>query len=316
MAKNESHPQPSPACFDFNVAVDEALRHYPHLSGTTVFVETTDGTWRGADIGANEKAALDSTLEKSRREGLSFTCLSEAFNLQAMIYTPRRENAVLFEDAQTDYQAIFDHELAHLAVRDANRRTRLHPVDESICDSFAMLRHLQRGSDNDDASRDFCGWKRAFDCINMKTATHLTSFAVDRLLTDAQERDFKALSPGDTADLARHYALQYTPDPDETLQILNAFAPLWGELGAITPDHLQPIAELGKITLRLPVSSPAFYIGNRVLSGFLKDGGAVVKGQQITLSGAKWDGLRHALHAKYKGLDKSSPLVKFGLKMN
>lgn len=290
--------------FDFNKAVDEALRHHPHLAKNTVFIEAVSNTWRGADIGENEKNSLESALEKARREDISFTCISHVFTLQAMIYKPRENRAVLFEDVETDRRAIFDHELAHLAIDGANRQVRFYPLDENICDAYAILRHLQRNS-GDATGTDFCGWKRALDTIDMKTATHLTSFTVDAILADAQKQDFSKLTPDQTAQLALDYARRYTPDEETTRSILNSFAPLWGKLRTITPDNLQPIRELARRTLQLPPESPAFYVGQRVLAGFLKS-------TKIVLEGQEWDDIRQKLRKKNKGPDRSDPLIKLG----
>ena len=305
--ENKESATPLPR-FDFNKAVEDSLRHYPKLAENTVFVDSAHDNWQGLEIGANEKSSLDPALEKSRREDISFTSVSHIFNLQAMIYKPRENRAVLFEEVEADRHAIFDHELSHLAIKDANRRTKFYPLDESICDSYAMLRHLQR-SNNETTDTDFCGWKRALDTIDMKTATHLTSFAVDKIIVDAASRDFISLTREETAGLAHKYAKAHTPKEEDMRGIINHFAPLWGELRTITPDNLQPIRELARLTLQLSPSSPAFYVGHRVLAGFLNR-----KARGIVLEGQEWDKIREKLREKYKGLDHSSPLMTFGLK--
>src|SRR5690606_22567515 len=123
----------------------------------------------------------------------------------------------------------------------------------------------------------YCGWKRAAIFIKSGTISHLTTFTVDKILCDSQTADFMSLSPQETLAVARDYAKKNTPSPEKLKSLSKTFGPL-GKM-----PLQQAFRKLGEITLKADKNSDAFYLGARVLSGALQEGGVTLDGRSIVL---------------------------------
>lgn len=164
----------------------------------------------------------------------------------------------LFSDRYTrEMRIIFnlDHEIGHHILKNGHPYRGVSEGEgETVCDVFAMLRHIQRfGNDTDNAG--YFAESRAYTIVLLANAEHYTTNAVQGAIQYAAKKDISRLSLEDTAALAEKIAKISRVD-DETLEkVREAFAPahenfkiMFGDLSGI---------------------SKAFYSGDKDAYGFI-----------------------------------------------
>lgn len=291
--------------FDFNKAAQKALKDHPQLKNSVIFFDAKNDNWKTtADFLLQIEASDDDVKELSRgvreaRKLKTSFCqaleLDDGTSLTVMVFHSDKNPLFGIKSKMTDDACTFDHELAH-ALTPGLEGT----PSENTADAYAVLRHLQRNGDKDDI--DYCGWKRAAIFLKTGVTSHLTTFSVDKILCDSQTADFMSLSPAETLAIARDYARQNTPSPQKLKSLSKTFAPI-----KKLPLQ-QAFRKLGDITLRADAHSDTFYLGARVLTGALQEGGITLDGRSIVLKGKEWDNLRKALDRKVATLPVNHPL--------
>lgn len=295
--------------FDFNKAAQKALKDHPQLKNKVLFFDAKNDNWKTTAEFLLQREASDDDVEdlshavrEARKLKSSFCQALELDNGQSLtVMVFHSDKHPLFGTASrdTDDACTFDHELAHTLTPGLEGTP-----SENAADAYAVLRHLQRGGDKEDI--DYCGWKRAAIFLKTGITSHLTTFSVDEILCDSETADFMSLSPKQTLAIARDYAKKNTPTPQKLKSLSKTFA----SLKKLPPQ--QAFRELGKITLKADAGSDAFYLGARVLTGALQEGGITLDGRSIVLKGKEWDKLKQALESKIATLPANHTLRRLG----
>lgn len=299
----------SKLAFDFNKAAQKALKDHPQLKNKVMFFDAKNDNWKNAAELLLQKEASEEDVKdlargvrEARKLKTSFCQALELDNgksLTVMVFHSDKHPLFGTKSEMTDDACTFDHELAHALTPKLEGTP-----SENTADAYAVLRHLQRGGDGEDM--DYCGWKRAAIFIKSGTTSHLTTFTVDKILCDSQTADFMSLSPQETLAVAKDYAKKNTPSPEKLKSLSKTFGPL-GKM-----PLQQAFRKLGEITLKADKNSDAFYLGARVLSGALQEGGVTLDGRSIVLKGKEWDKLKKALDSKIATLPANHALRRLG----
>ncbi|MBI1216091.1 MAG: hypothetical protein GC185_09775 [Alphaproteobacteria bacterium] len=297
--------------YDFNKAVREARADHPKLKKDAVYIDAHRKNWlqdvahQQPALAANDDAVedLEEAVEAARSLRSSFCQAVEAGRrktpVSAVVLHQDRHPLYDPKDRAIDDIGTFDHETAHALHTDAKGT-----LGENTADAYAVLRHLQR-FDGQETDIDYCGWKRALVFMTSGVTTHLTTFAVDKILIDAQTADFVSLTPRQTAAIARDYAEAYAPQGRALKKLKDDFAPLKGKkMSAAT------FRQLAQITLAAPEKSQTFYLGARVLSAAFRDGKATLDGKTVKFSGPQWEKLEKQLDEKIAKLPQNHDLRK------
>jgi len=148
-----------------------------------------------------------------------------------------------------------DHEIGHHILKNGHPYKGVSEGEgETVCDVFAMLRHIQRfGADTDNLGH--YAESRAHCIVLLDNPEHYTTNAVQRAIQYAAKKDISGLSLEDTAALAEKIAKISRID-DQTLERVRA---------AFLPAH-----ENFKIMFDdLSGISKAFYSGDKDAYGFI-----------------------------------------------
>jgi hypothetical protein len=290
--------------FDFNAAARRAHRDHPELRHT-LFINAANDDWPDVagflleqDVPEEDIDTLHATFREARKLRTSFHQVVDGGGhpLGAVVFHPDRHPLYGPERGIVDDAGSFDHETGHALSPDATETP-----GENLADAYAALRHLQRfGGKAEDI--DYCAWKRAMIFMETGSTSHLTTFTIDKIIVDRKSADFMSLTPQETAAIARSYAKKNTPGDKRLRRLRKDFRPLRG----LPPK--EALRKLARITLKADPESDTFYLGARILSGALRDEGAVIDGREINLKGPAWDDLREKLDARIGELPARHPL--------
>ncbi len=157
---------------------------------------------------------------------------------------------------QQELLMTLDHELAHLVIGDAynedDDNDHGNLVEENIAESFAQLMHYKRfglngayanGSGALDMARTFV--------FNRNDArTHFYYPTIKQIVACRNQINFKALKPSDLADLARRFAIKYTPSNAQVRDMDEAFDSC--RKAYRNGGIISGMKELAKVTLSTP----------------------------------------------------------------
>lgn len=164
-----------------------------------------------------------------------------------------------------------DHELAHMTIRDGNNNgggLQDIVLAECVADAYALLRHYQRFG-ADEVARDLYTdpLMRADRMIFHRDRYHFTTFVLEEINKRRDLIDLENLSPQQTADLARRFALEYTPAAATLQDLYEAFKPV---RKAAAPRLENGIRTLVDITLAPDCDYNTFKLGSLWLNAFLE----------------------------------------------
>lgn len=143
---------------------------------------------------------------------------------------PAREQGALSATTEAALLATLDHELAHLTIRGGdNAGGGLDDIllAECIADAYALLRHYQRfGTDAPLTSPCANPLARADNMIFHNDRFHATTFMLQEIIARKDQIDVAHLTPQQTADLARSFALAYAPSAALVQDVYDALKPV------------------------------------------------------------------------------------------
>lgn len=309
----------------FNAALVEAHKQFPELRGKIAVYNLVDNRIHAAidpaAVGLKDEKALRAFYEKSKKaaEKANSSIAMQEKDLKLIVYAQRSLDSHLFARADQPQEmrvfATFDHELGHLLVTDAMKYATLSEqlYAEAAADTYAVIRNIQRYGSKA-IGTDVLSWQRAVAFIETGSQSHFTSFTLDEFAKVQDSIDFAALTPQQSLQLARRFALEHTPHESTMRGLAEAFAPFRDALKQNPEDREAALKVLADITLGDEVKGYyTFRLGARMLSRYLNDG-VSVKGQRILLRGAEWDRIRADMRAREMKLAKQDILTGFPLK--
>lgn len=176
------------------------------------------------------------------------------------------------------------HESGHALMPGGPAVDALHPQREAMADAFAALRLIGRFGAEACPILSMISWRRALGAVSGNTS-HFTTTVLDRIIADAKDKDFSSLSLEETADLARDYAENWTPDTDM----------LKGAMPDFVQEHKTRLEGLARTALS-SANDLAFYIGAKVFQPFLHPEGIMLEsGKQVNLTENTRKGLVHSI---------------------
>lgn len=178
---------------------------------------------------ANHEVAAEARIKKDtiaayavreKKPRLSLIMFNEkVHNKEIKSLTAKRTQALLLT---------LDHELAHLAIKDAyNEENDRHGnlVEENVAEAYAQLMHYKRFGINGHYA-DGSGTldlARAFVFQDSGLQTHFYYPAVRKIVACRTLINFDDLTAADIADLARRFAIKYTPSNAQMEDLNTAF---------------------------------------------------------------------------------------------
>jgi hypothetical protein len=242
-------PQPKKSLSEiFNTFAADATERFPHLKGKFLVADMNERKVYGHKEIDTKKTGLTplSAREYIRDHEVTQEMAKNKEASSCALHDPKQNVSVVFinepltkeeaenvsEEAEKHLLFVLDHELAHCGVKDGFGRAS-SPLDyrillgESVADAYAMIRHYQRyGVDSEPQNKYIGTGARANHFILGGDSVHFTSFVLDALIKRKHDIDFDKLSPEQTAELARRFALQYMP-PERVVQDLQwTFEPI------------------------------------------------------------------------------------------
>ncbi len=171
---------------------------------------------------------------------------------------------------------VMDHELAHTAIKDGFSKDVKSAYDynillgESVADAYAQIRHYQRFGVDDYAHNKYVSPAgRAENFVLGGDSVHFTSFVLDAINKQKDKIDFAALTPQQTADLARRFALEYMPPKRVVQDLAYDFAPVRNAFRRSMDDGFKALVDK---TLDPKADYYTFKFGSLWLSGMLETG--------------------------------------------
>lgn len=293
-------------------AAYEFMGDYPHLKKNTVVIDSQRGLWSGRPslLKAinNDPLVFDDVeygIKWTRRHKSSYVLHSEvtydsgrSMDVDVALFHPAQK---LFYDPESrffDDAATFDHEMTHLLERDVH-----DTPGENIADARAVIRHFQRfGTQQENIG--YCGWRRALEFMQEGETSHLTTFTLDQIYNDKNTAGFDRMSPDETLQAARHYAV-HTPAPEELQRLSADFNAVAKK--PVDDDFFHRVAQT---TLAAETDSKTFYLGARVLMPALGAEGIRLNGRRIRLHGQEWEDMRQEIEKKLGSLPAGHILPK------
>ncbi len=274
----------------FNKFAAEAVERFPHLKGQLLVVDMNEMVAHGSkDIdpkktGLTKETVLDyvsdhpltAMLEKDRR--MSSLATRDDKQKVNLIYindsVPKSDLNDVPKETEEHLLFVLDHELAHCAIKDgfsraAGPRDYAILLSESIADAYAMIRHYQRyGVEHDSTNKYVSPSARADNFILGGDSTHFTSFVLDAIVKRKNSIDFDKLTPDQTAELARRFALEFMP-PKRIVEDLNwSFEPVRSEFRKNTNGGIKALIDK---TLDPKADYYTFKFGSMWLNHYLAD---------------------------------------------
>ncbi len=232
----------------FNEFAHDAVARFPHLKGQIlivdmdekkVYAESVDKQKTGLaredvpDYISNHQLykemernkAMSSAATRDEKRNLMLVFMNESVS--------PAERAGVSKETEQHLLYVMDHELAHNAIKDGASRDVQSAYDynillgESVADAYAQIRHYQRyGVDEYAHNKYVSPGGRAENFILSGDSVHFTSFVLEAINKQKDKIDFDKLTPQQTADLARRFALEYMPPKRVVQDISFAFAPI------------------------------------------------------------------------------------------
>ena len=290
----------------FNQFAKDSVGRFPALEGRLLIHDANEQASYGRDELNLKKAGytpalVDAFLKKRKKDKSSYAEWDDKLNLNFILYTePVNENerAAVSEKTEKDILFIMDHELAHLAIKDppleGENRQYADSIREAIADAYAMIRHYQRyGTQSEHKNTIIDPWARAGALTFNRDTVHFSSFMLDEIVKRKDIIDFSSLSPQQTTELAKRFALAYTPASSVVNSILRKLRPVRSAYNA-APDSDEWLKVLMKVTLDPKNDSYTFKVCSKILQGYL-DGRTDMDGMSVDTTGIHWDDVRKSL---------------------
>ncbi len=291
----------------FNEFAKESVRQFPDAKGKLLIHDTNESaTYGREDLDKKSEKSLSAvdafvkrrTKDKNRQ---TYADTSKQLKLFFILYDePVNENHIKSLPKKTEKEILYilDHELAHLVIKDppleGETERYKSAIGEAIADAYAMIRHYQRyGTNSAHKSSIIDPWARAGALTLNGDDIHFSTLMLEEIIKRKDTIDFKALDPQQTAELARRFAVKYTPPSSVVNNIFKKMKPVQ-KIYDDEPDSNKWLKELARITLDPQNDAITFTICKKILDGYL-DGRTDMDGRSYSTKGAYWDNIRARL---------------------
>ncbi len=167
-------------------------------------------------------------------------------------------------------------------------------VQESIADAYALIRHYQRyGAESEHRNNIIDPWARAGALALNKDTTHFSTYMLEEIIKRKDVIDFTRLSHEQTVELARRFAVEYTPPSSVVNNVVKKLKPVYKSYNE-SPGSNQWLKLLAEITLDPKNDYATAKLCTKILRGYL-DGGPDIEGRSVRTTGAEWDNLRKSV---------------------
>jgi hypothetical protein len=201
----------------------------------------------------------------------------------------------------------FDHEVGHVLCQDALTLDYAN-LKECIADSYAILRHYQRFGVESKAL-DNLHAMRAVSLILKGDVVHFTSAVLEHIIDDKTNIDFTALSPNETAQVARRYALFNAQHSQMVILNGKTFQSFNEKLPDISNGDFSALRQLAN-ELQITKNPEEFKWGSLALRAIL-DGKVGFGQKRILPIGQEWMDVRKALDERDAELKETG--ILFGI---
>ena len=291
----------------FNEFAKESVRQFPAAKGKLIIHDTNESATYGRDE-LNKKSpktlsAVDAFVKRRAKDKdrQTYADTSKSLKLFFILYDePVNENHVKALPKKTEKEILYilDHELAHLVIKDppleGETERYKQAIGEAIADAYAMIRHYQRyGTGSTHKSAIIDPWARAGALTLNGDDVHFSTLMLEEIIKRKDTIDFKALDPQQTAELARRFAVKYTPPSSVVNNFFNKMKPVQ-KIYDDEPDSNKWLKELARITPDPKNDAITFTICKKILDGYL-DGRTDMDGRSYSTKGAYWDNIRDRL---------------------
>ncbi|MFH1158926.1 MAG: hypothetical protein V1721_08660 [Pseudomonadota bacterium] len=202
--------------FDFEKEVEQYFIDFPQLRATTVFVDTS-GNRRKACFDIEEAAARCPAFAEILKEikyriqdragSISYDGQEPEFRGEYNgVLLDSRNDPILIYPPDVNRAYVLDHEAGHILTK----WTKSNIYHGNAADAFAAICHLRRFG-NDPQALSLLSCFRSYEMISYGETSHLTTSAVNQIIRDSQFKDFKSMSPEETIEAAKNYAVTCTP---------------------------------------------------------------------------------------------------------
>ncbi|MBU6474685.1 MAG: hypothetical protein KGQ70_01855 [Alphaproteobacteria bacterium] len=291
----------------FNQFARDTIAHFPEAKGRLLIHDTNESTTYGRERLARQsrrsQASVDAFLKK-RTQDKNRQTYAETDNRLRLLFImydePVNENEIgaLPKKAEKDILFVLDHELAHLVVKDpplaGENEQYKSSIREAVADAYALIRHYQRyGTKSAHKSAIVDPWARAGALTLNGDTVHFSTLMLEEILKRRDVIDFASLDPQQTAELARRFAVAYTPPASVVNSIFKKLKPVQ-MIYDDEPDANKWLKALARIALD-PKNDPyTFRICKKILDGYL-DGRTDMDGRSFSTQGVYWDDVRARL---------------------
>lgn len=307
----------------FNEFVRDSSRLFPAVKGKLLLYDVNEGGVYGREaLNFSKLKGQDSDVEaflrqKSGRGGTK-TAVANKNNKPGLRYIhfdfaiKKADRRALPAEKEMEIFFTLDHELAHLAVRDpalAGESPQYRSMlRESIADAYALIRHYQRyGKDSTYQHPIVNVWSRSSTMVVTGETVHYTAPVLRALLAKKDEIDFAALTPAQTSEMARSFAVAHTPTAAQVRAFCRKLKPVRElyEEDNKSDDWLELLAHVAVNKKNTPF---AFGIMKETILGYL-DGRKDINGGRLHApSGAYWENIRARLEEGGRQLERNGLL--------
>lgn len=336
----------------------KAVEDFPHLKEKlVVFSAPTQDffgevTTQGAESSLDDKRGLQQAIKNnveggnpSVNEPMFKSGITKAYAFPLHMFTAGEkvsfdvialgkigiDNRVMTSSAepfQREIRNMLEHELGHIVAQggrdllDKGAAAHHHPEShqhESVADTFALLRQIQR-NESIDRTVEASAWSRSMRLVLFNEADHLTTPALLAAHELSRTTDLTKLSPQETANLASKIVKENTPSAAEMAQIRKIYEPVLETYKAqglmkaldrsseiMLADHgpnTKMVYSIGKSFMQPLLDNRLDILNNSIDIDDLRSG-------QIKLQGKQWDSVRQDVQKRdteYHPVKTAKPL--------
>lgn len=311
MAAAQTTSSGGKAGFDFDRAVAEARAEYPKETADTTFINGSDPD------------AIEQLYNWARKEGLRtiewdnivrYAERERPLSLPGhnggtvLMMFPQKPTPTFRGDPDKCNQLTFDHELGHIVCGKGMGNNLAADYTEHVADSFAVLRGLRRGT-LQKSDIPAIAAQRDAGFLLFGGLDHLTSMALDAIVINPKNIDYRALSPRQTIRLAEKHAAVFENKAKSYNQLDNVASigkATRHDEGLCVEDRAeQRLHALTSICMNNKPSSMAFYLAARILTGAIKNGGMQYLDTEFKIdsNNPHWQNVLQSVAARANGRD-------------
>ncbi|MDP2205301.1 MAG: hypothetical protein Q8K65_03240 [Alphaproteobacteria bacterium] len=323
--------------FSFKKAVAEARRDFPKETAKTTFADLstpagrqylvkwaeTHPAIRKHPLPLRENFVME-TENNALRNGFMVLTKSETDDF-LLVFSGADHPTAMHFPMHSSQQFIFDHELGHIVApgglsalekRPPKREGTLSVAHygetiaqfnrgETVADTFAVLRGIQRGTLSREEIAELA-MMRTFDSWAHGSYTHLTTTAIDALLAYSDTGTLATLTPAAQLRLTADHAAKYGLSAQDCGSLACDFYlaerdRMYNTMETEAPKHPleQKLENLFAILSTAPENSATFYIAARVFQSTISKGYIDHVGKIETIApGIDWDAALKKIDAR------------------